>query len=438
MIRIPIGPRSRRCDGVARRDFLRVGGLAAFGLPALLRAEASGNPETAAPARSVILLYLGGGLSHHDSFDPKPDAPSEVKGQYGTIDTRLPGVRFSDKIPLLAARNDRFALVRSGAHGNDHHETATNWVLSGKFGSAFGDYPAMGAVVAHELGYRGPMPPYFAVPKNPSFTWELGKSAFLGGRYESFKSGDPNAPNFAVKDLTVTGDSSTGRVGRRQSLRLTVDDLARQVDSDDGLRTMDEFQRRAMDLVVSPEARRAFDLDREDPRLRDRYGRTTTGQGCLLARRLIEAGVRFVTINSAGWDHHANIFGSLDRRLPEFDAAFSALLDDLQGRGLLESTLVVAMGEFGRTPKLNATAGRDHWGHAASLVFAGANIVPGRVIGRTDDQGAHVIDRPVSPADVASTIYQALGVDPARHLMTPENRPVAILDEGSPISEMLA
>jgi len=439
MFRVPIGPKTARCDGVSRRDFLRVGGLASLGLPALLRAEAAAGGASASPsARSVILLYLGGGLSHHDSFDPKPDAPAEVRGNYGTIATRLPGVRFSDKIPLLAARNDRFSLVRSGAHGNDHHETATNWVLSGKFGSAFGDYPAMGAVVAHELGYRGPMPPYFAVPKNPSFTWELGKSAFLGGRCESFRSGDPNEQFFAVKDLAFSGDSSPARLARRRSLRLAVDDLARQVESDDGLRTMDEFQRRAMDLVVSPEARRAFDMKGEDPRLRDRYGRTTAGQGCLLARRLVEAGVRFVTVNSGGWDHHATIYPSLDRRLPEFDAALATLLDDLEARGLLESTLVVAMGEFGRTPKINDKAGRDHWGHAASLVFAGGGIAPGRVIGRTDDQGGYVTDRPASPADVAATIYHAVGVDPAGHLMTPENRPVPILDEGSPIAELLA
>ena len=440
MFRLPIGPGSRRCDGLNRRDFLRVGGLASLALPTLLRSEAlaKGNHPETAPARSVILLYLGGGLSHHDSFDPKPEAPAEVKGKYGTIATRLPGVRFSDQLPRLAAMNDRYSLVRSGAHGNDHHETATNWVLSGRFGSAFGDYPAIGSVVAHELGYRGPMPPYFAVPRNPSFTWELGKSAFLGGRFESFKGGDPNDAHFQVKDLALSRDHSAARLGRRQTLRLAVDDLARQVESDDGLKTMDEFQRRALDLVVSPEARRAFDLAHEDPRLRDRYGRTTTGQGCLLARRLVEAGVRFVTVNSAGWDHHDNIFRSLDRRLPEFDSALSALIEDLDARGLLETTLVVAMGEFGRTPKINDKAGRDHWGHAASLVFAGGGVAPGRLIGKTDDQGAYVVDRPVSPAEVAATIYGAVGVDPARNLMTPENRPVAILDEGSPIAELLA
>jgi uncharacterized protein (DUF1501 family) len=204
------------------------------------------------------------------------------------------------------------------------------------------------------------------------------------------------------------------------------------------LRTLDEFQRRAVDLVLSSEARRAFDIPREDPRLRDRYGRNTTGQSCLLARRLVESGVRFVTVNSGGWDHHAKIFASLDRRLPELDLALSALIDDLDSRGLLESTLVVAMGEFGRSPKVNKEAGRDHWGHVASLVWAGGGVQPGRVIGQSDDQGGYVSDRPARPADVAATIYKAVGVDPSNHLMTPENRPVAILDEGSPITELFA
>ncbi|HWE35558.1 MAG TPA: DUF1501 domain-containing protein [Isosphaeraceae bacterium] len=442
MLSLPVGPHWGRCDGVRRRDFLQVGALAAFGLPTLLQAEVRADDGEAADrpkqtAQSVILVYLGGGLSHHDSFDPKPEAPTEVRGKYGAIATKLPGVTFGDKLERLAARNDRFALVRSGSHGNDHHETATNWVLSGRFGSPFGDYPAIGAVVAHELGYRGPLPPYFAVPRNPSFTWELGKSAFLGGRYESFKTGDPNDANFKVQDITPPAGLGA-KLDRRQTLRAAVDGLAGQVEADDQLRTLDEFQRRAVDLILSPEARRAFDVRREDPRLRDRYGRTTLGQSCLLARRLVEAGVRFVTVNSGGWDHHAKIFDSLDRRLPELDLALSALLDDLGVRGLLESTLVVAFGEFGRSPKVNKDAGRDHWGHVASLVWAGGGVAPGRVVGRSDDQGASVTDRPVRPADVAWTIYRALGVDPTRHLVTPENRPVAILDEGAPIDELFA
>ena len=234
------------------------------------------------------------------------------------------------------------------------------------------------------------------------------ESAFLGGRCESFKSGDPNDPNFRVQDLTRLNVE----VDRRQTLRQSVDNLARQVESDDGLKTLDEFQKRAMDLVLSPEARRAFDIRREDPRLRDRYGRTTTGQSCLLARRLVESGVRFVTVNSGGWDHHANIFQSLDKRLPEIDACLSSLIEDLDSRGLLDSTLVLCMGEFGRSPKVNKEAGRDHWGHVASLMWAGGGVKGGRVIGASDDQGAYVTDRPIRPADVAATIYQAVGVDP--------------------------
>nr|WP_295663401.1 DUF1501 domain-containing protein [Polymorphobacter sp.] len=439
MFRIPIGPGRPRCDGVSRRDFIQVGGLTALALPTLLRSEArAASVAQPATARSVILVYLGGGLSHHDSFDPKPDAPAEVRGQYGTRPTKLPGIRFGDKLERLAARNDRFSLLRSGTHGNDHHETATNWVMSGRLGSAFGDYPAIGAVVSHELGYRGPMPPYFAVPRNPSFTWELGRSAFLGGRFESFKTGDPNDGGFRVQDVSTPAGDTQRSIDRRQTLRQAVDGLARQVDTDDQLRTLDEFQRRAVDLVLSPEARRAFDIAREDPRLRDRYGRNTTGQSCLLARRLVESGVRFVTVNSGGWDHHAKIFPSLDRRLPELDLALSALIDDLESRGLLESTLVVAMGEFGRSPKVNKEAGRDHWGHVASLVWAGGGVQPGRVIGQSDDQGGYVSDRPARPADVAATIYKAVGVNPLNNLLTPENRPVAILDEGSPITELFA
>jgi hypothetical protein len=438
MFGIPLGPTRRRCDGVTRRDLLQIGGLGALALPTLLRSEAQAEASPSnATAKSVILVYLGGGLSHHDSFDPKPDAPGEVKGQYNAIKTTIPGVQLGEKLPLLASRLDKFALLRSGTHGNDHHETATNWVLSGKFGSAFGDYPAIGSVVSHELGYRGPMPPYFAVPRNPSFTWELGRSAFLGGRYESFKSGDPNDPNFRVRDVsTVPGFAQ--RVDRRQTLRQAVDGLARQIDADDQLRTLDEFQRRAIDLVLSPEARRAFDIAGEDPRIRDRYGRTTTGQSCLLARRLVEAGVRFVTVNSGGWDHHAKIFESLDKRLVELDNALSALFDDLSSRGLLDSTLVVTMGEFGRSPKVNKDAGRDHWGHVASLVWAGGGVQGGRVIGRSDDQGGYVTERPVRPADVAATIYKAVGVDTSHNLYTPENRPVQILDEGSPVEELFA
>lgn len=381
-------PAARPCTRASRRDFLRVGslGLAGLSLPTWVRAEAGGSAGRPR-AKSAILVFLGGGLSHLDTFDPKPDAPAEIRGPFDTIGTAVPGLRVSDRLPLLARVMDKVALVRSGTHTSDHHETAANWVLSGRFGTAFGDYPALGAVVAHETGFAGPLPPHVAVPRNPAFTWELGKSAFLGGRFESFKAGDPNRAN--VREL-------------------------------------------------SPAARAAFAIDREPEKLRDRYGRTTAGQSLLLARRLVESGVRFVTVSSAGWDHHAGIFENLDKKLPEFDRGLSALIEDLHDRGTFEDTLLVVMGEFGRTPTINPAAGRDHWGQAGSLLFAGAGVKPGLVLGKTDGYGAYVTERPVSPADVAYTILDSLGIDPHKHLPTPDGRPVEILDQGACVTELFA
>ncbi len=421
-----------------RRHLLRVGALSALGLtlPGLLKARAASPRKSR--AKSVLLVYLGGGLSHHDSFDLKPDAPAEVRGNYKPIDTVVPGLKVGQLLPHMAKVMDRLTLVRSGSHNNDHHETATNWVLCGRFGTPFGDYPAMGAVVAHENRFRGVLPPYVAVPRNPSFTWELGKSAFLGGRYESFKAGDPNEPNYKVQDVAPPEPLTARRAARRQTLLQAVDGLARRVEGNDLIATYDEFQQRAASMVLSSEARRAFAIEQENDRLRDRYGRTTFGQSALLARRLIEAGVTFVTVTYGGWDHHAKIFPSLDRKLPEFDRGFSALIEDMHLRGLLADTLVLCFGEFGRTPKLNKDAGRDHWGPAASLLFAGAGVRGGQVIGATDKQGAYVTRRPVAPADVACTVYEALGIDPRKQLMTPDGRPVEILDGGETVKELFA
>lgn len=440
MLQLFFGRQSSRCDGVTRRDVLQVGALGMLGLalPQLFRAEAQARSPRRPRARSVILIFLGGGLSHHDSFDPKPEAPEEIRGVYRPIATSVPGLYISERLPRLARVMNKLALIRSGSHNNDHHETATNWVLSGRFGSPFGDYPAMGAVVSHELGFRGELPPYVAIPRNPSFTWELGKSAFLGGRYESFKTGDPNAPNFRVPDLTQAEPLSERQAQRRRSLLAAVDQLARQIEGNDQLATYDEFQQRAAALILSPTARQAFALEQEPARLRDRYGRNTFGQSCLLARRLVERGVRFVTVTFGGWDHHSRIWDGLNHKLPELDQGLSALLEDLDCRGLLAETLVTAFGEFGRTPRINNQVGRDHWGPAASLLFAGAGVRGGQVIGATDRQGAYVTRRPVAPADVAYTIYEAVGVDPHRWLMHPEGRPIEILDSGEPIRELFA
>jgi uncharacterized protein (DUF1501 family) len=432
---------NRRCDGQSRRDFLRVGAVGGLGLtlPGLLsQSRAASEKKNKARAKSVILVYLGGGLSHHDSFDPKPDAPAEVRGKYKPIDTVVPGLRISEMVPRIARMMNRLTLVRSGAHNNDHHETATNWVMSGRFGSAFGDYPAIGAVVAHETGFHGKLPPYVAVPRNPSFTWELGKSAYLGGRYESFKTGDPNTPDFKVQDVSPAEKLSAKRAGRRKSLLAAVDGLAKQVEGNDLIATYDEFHERAASMILSSEARGAFSIEKESDRLRERYGRNTFGQSCLLARRLVERGVRFVTVNNGGWDHHAKIWEGLGHRLPEFDCGFSALIEDMDSRGMLADTLVLAMGEFGRTPKINKDAGRDHWAPAASLIFAGAGVRRGFVLGQTDKQGAFATRRPVAPGDVACTIYEALGIDPRKQLTAPDGRPIEILDKGENVKELFA
>jgi hypothetical protein len=441
MIDISLTPSLHRtCNGVSRRSFLRVGGLGAVGLSlanmlAFEKAFAA-VPSSRPRAKSVILVYLGGGLSHHDSFDLKPDAPEEIRGKYKSIDTNVAGVKIGELLPRMAQTMDKVCLVRSGSHENDHHETATNWVLCGKFGSPFGDYPAMGAVVAKETGFAGMLPPYVSIPKNPSFTWELGKSAFLGGRFESFKAGDPNQNDYKVRDLSMPAGVTPKVVERRKSLLAAVDTLSSHIRGNDQMATYDEFQQRAAEMVLSPMAQSAFDIGQESTELRDAYGRNEFGQGCLLARRLVERGVRFVTINNGGWDHHAKIWQGLEKKLPMFDQGFATMIQDLSARGLLDETLVLVMGEFGRTPKVNKDAGRDHWGRAGSLLFAGAGVQGGKVIGATDKDGAFVTDRPVRPADVCYTVYEALGIDPRSEIHTPEGRPMPILSEGGLIGEL--
>ena len=435
------------CNGWSRRDFIRVGALAPFGLSlggmfaaqnslAGLPSAAVGSAVRAPRAKSVLLVFLGGGISHHDSFDMKPDATEEIRGKYKSISSDVTGLSVCELLPKMAKTMSKVALVRSQQHGNDHHETATNWVLSGKFGTPFGDHPAMGAVVAHETGFAGRVPPYVAVPKNPAFTWELGKSAWLGGRYESFKAGDPNAKEFKVRDLSCASPMTPAQGARRQSLLKAVDSLSRQIEGNDQIATYDEFQRKAAEMVLAPDAQAAFDIEKETVKTRDNYGRSEFGQSCLLARRLVESGVRFVTVNSGGWDHHAKIFENLDKKLPMFDQGFSALIHDMDERGLLKDTLVVCMGEFGRTPKVNKDVGRDHWGHAGVMLFAGAGVQPGRIIGATDKTGSYVTDRPVKPSDVCCTVYEALGIDSHKMLLTPEGRPTHILDDGEVIKEL--
>lgn len=433
----------RQCNGITRRDLLQVGGLSAAGwsLADLLRAEAAQaatGGSTRARAKNVLLVFLGGGLTHHDTFDPKPDAPEEIRGKYGVIPTRLPGVRFTDQVPHLAQCNDLFALVRSQVSGSDHHETSTQWMLTGNYGTAQGgDFPSIGAVVTHETKPLNTLPPYVAIPQNPSFTWELGKAAWLGEQCESFKTGDPSKANWKVTNLSLQADVNLNRLGRRRGLLEAVDTLARKIEGNQDLKSMDTFYQRAAQMVLSEEARTAFDLGKESDATKERYGRKDRfGMQALLARRLVEANVRFVMLNLGGWDHHAKIFESCDRMLKPWDQAMAALLTDMKDRGLLDETLVAIYGEFGRTSRINKDAGRDHWAHAGSMLFAGAGVRGGQVIGASDDKGEYVTDRPVRPAEVAATIYQALGVNYHTELSTPSGRPVRILPDTEPIREL--
>ncbi len=442
MLDIDAGAGQKLCSGVTRRDFVRLGSLSVLGLtlPDLLRLEAARAAEKTAQktrAKNVLLIYLGGGLTHHDTMDPKPDAPQEIRGKYGVIPTTIAGVKFSSMMPELAKCTDIFALCRSQVTGSDHHETAAQWMLTGNYGvMQGGDYPSIGAIVTHETTPLNTLPPYVAIPKNHSFTWELGKAAWLGERYESFKSGACGDANWKVPNLSLLSDVPQERLNRREGMLKTIDNLARRVEASDQLSSMDSFYQRATQMILSSEARQAFDLSKETDKVRDTYGRDFWGNQALLARRMVEANVRFVLLCQGGWDAHSNIFPSCDKSLPGFDRSVAALLRDMEQRGLLKDTLVAMYGDFGRTSKINKDNGRDHWGNAGVMLFAGAGIRGGQVIGTTDERGEYVTERPIRPPEIAATIYSALGIDYEKVLYTPQNRPVRILPECEPIKEL--
>lgn len=442
MLDFDIGDNQRLCDGTSRRNFLRLGTLSILGLslPTLLRleaAQAAGKVATKAKAKNVLLIYLGGGLTHHDSFDPKPDAPQEIRGKYGVIPTKIAGIRFSDKMQQMAKITELYALVRSQVTGSDHHETAAQWMLTGNYGlMQGGDYPSIGSIVNHETSPLNALPQYVAIPRNHSFTWELGKAAWLGERHESFKTGDPTPASWKVPNLSLLADVSESRLARRGKMLTAIDSLAKKVEASDQLASMDTFYQRATQMILSSEARQAFDLTKEPEKVQERYGKDYWGRQALLARRLIENNVRFVLLNQGGWDHHGNIFPACDSALPALDRSVSALLSDMHERGLLAETLVAMYGDFGRTSKINKDNGRDHWGNAGVMIFAGAGVRGGQIIGTTDERGEYVVDRAVRPPEVAATLYHALGIDYNKLLYTPQQRPVSILPECEPVKEL--
>jgi len=430
----------------SRRSFLTAGslGLGGLALPVLLRARAA-DP---APSRetAVILVFLSGGPAQLDTFDPKPDAPVEFRGPFASIPTALPGIRFTELFPELAARADRLSVLRSVRHATGGHHHGDHWVMTGthpdnlQFG--VNHRPAVGAVAARFRGPNRPgMPAYVGIPRETGY----GGPAYLGPGYACFPCADPNAPDFRGPNLRLPAGVTADVVADRRRLTGTLDRMRRDLDARGTAAAMDGFRRAAYDLVLGADARAAFDLGREDGRLRDRYGRTRVGQSCLMARRLVEAGVTFVVVEDfehTEWDLHGPSGGNLTAEAgtrikgPHLDRALSALLDDLAARGRLDSTLVVAMGEFGRTPRINGTGGRDHYPFVYSVLLAGGGLRHGQVIGASDARAEHPRERPLGPGDVLATVYHVLGIDPRTAPADGSGRPIPLVEKGDVIREL--
>jgi uncharacterized protein (DUF1501 family) len=426
MLRLPIG-RASDCQALSRRQFLQVGAVGAFGLTlsGLLRSRAAAGAASRKDI-SCILLWMSGGPSHHETFDPKPDAPDRIRGEFRPIRTAIPGVHFGEHLPRMAAIAGQYALLRSLNPRNGSHGTADAYMMSGHAYAPAMTYPCYGSVISQQRGDRRGMPPFLQLGNSVSDTFGGGTAGFLGNTHNPYVvPGDPNEPTFSVRDVTPPRGVSLGRVERRLEMLRSLDRWQEHMDRSDAVTSMDTFYDKARSLLTAPETRRAFDLSMESHTLRDAYGRTTLGQSCLLARRLIEAGVRFVTVSDGGWDTHGDNFNTLkNKRLPPLDRAYPALLQDLKDRGLLETTLVVWMGDFGRTPQINGSAGRDHWASVGNVIFAGAGVRPGVVVGATDREGGGCVRDQYFTEDVAATLYQQLGIPRDTTFTTSDGRPI--------------
>ncbi len=438
--------RTSDCTGVSRRTFLRVGGLATLGLslPGFLRlqrlAADSGRADPTKKGVRCILLWMQGGPSHHDTFDPKPEAPAEVRGEFGTIPTTLPGVRIAEHLPLLARQSDKYSIIRGHDPRNGSHGVADHLMMSGHKFNASLPFPCYGSVVARERGYKDGLFPFVQLGRNIDRRFNGGIAGFLGDQFNPFEvNEDPNAAAFKVRDLSLGSEAERARLERRYAMLTDLDHYQRKVEESAApVQARDEFYERAHGLITSPAAKKAFAVEAEPDRLREAYGRTTFGQSCLLARRLIEAGVRFVTVTDGGWDTHQENFKSLKtRKLPVLDRAYAALLQDLHDRGLLEGTLVVWFGDFGREPKINPSAGRDHWASAGAALMGGGGVKMGEVVGATDAMGSVVVDNPVTPQDLAATIYTALGVPLHTWYRAQDGRPIELVPEGKPVKQLI-
>ncbi|MBM3735805.1 MAG: DUF1501 domain-containing protein [Acidobacteria bacterium] len=423
-----------------RRNFISAGSLGLFGLSTadLLRA----NPGKA-KANSVILFWLEGGPSHIDTWDPKSNS------NFKPIRTSLPGVHYSELMPKMAAKAHKFATIRSmHTRGNDHPQ-ATHYVITGHEVNPAMQFPSVGSIITKEMGPRNAVPPHILVPK-----WDRGRqyedyfrASFLGGDYDPMCIPDPAKPDFQVTDLSLPKSVSQASVESRSAFLSAVDRRYRGLNQTAEHANMDAFTAQAMKMITTPAVREAFDLSKEPDKLKERYGKDSIGTSCLMARRLVEAGARFVTAagyHGTSWDTHSdNDKSHRDRLCPTLDRTLVALVEDLEERGLLDSTIVIAMGEFGRTPNINPNLGRDHWPNAWSLAVAGGGLKTGQVIGATDERGANVTDRVITMGDLYATVFQALGVDYTKEYMSPIGRPIKIANSledrtGEPVRELLA
>ncbi|WP_013629647.1 DUF1501 domain-containing protein [Rubinisphaera brasiliensis] len=428
---------------LSRRGFLTVGALAGAGLalPDLLRlqsaqAELKDYSNFEGTAKSVIHIFLPGGIAQQESFDPKPFAPIEYRGEMKQIKTKIDGVQFGETLPKTAQIADRLTIINSMTHGEAAHERGTHNMFTGYRPSPAIQYPSIGAIVSHQLGTRNNLPPYVCVPNQPN---EYAGTGYLSSSYAPFSLGsDPASNGFKVRDLDMYAGIDDSRFATRRSALEAVNEHFRAIEKSDKLAAMDSFYDRAYSLLSSPEARNAFDLEKEDAKTRDAYGRGQAGARMLMARRLVESGVRLVNLTYGGWDMHQNIVSGFKRLMPDFDQAFSALIKDLEDRGMLDDTLVMVSSEFGRTPKINKDAGRDHWPKVFSVALAGGGVKKGYVHGTSDATATEPDLDPVGPEDLFTTVYHTLGIVADKEIMAPGDRPIEIVDGGKVIKDILA
>ncbi|MEZ6110530.1 MAG: DUF1501 domain-containing protein [Pirellulaceae bacterium] len=429
-----------RGNALSRRGFLTVGAAGGLTLAQMLqmrqaRAEQKSYDFIDAKALSVIHVFLPGGMAHQESFDPKPYSPIEYRGEMKTIKTNT-GEVVSETIPKLAAMADKLCIIRSMTHGEAAHERGTHNMFTGYKPSPALQFPSFGSVISHEYGPRNNMPPYVCIPNQPN---EFAGSGYLSSSFAPFSLGaDPASNGFKVRDLNLPNGVTDERFARRRSALEAVNYYFSQRDKSDNVGAMNTFYERAYSMVSSPAAREAFDLDKEDAKTREAYGANQAGSRLLMARRLVEAGVRMVTLTYGGWDMHNNVTAGMRNQMPSLDQGLAALITDLEGRGLLDSTMIMVSSEFGRTPKINQTAGRDHWPKVFSVMLAGGGIKGGLIYGTSNATASEPDLDPIGPADLATTMYYQMGIIADKELMAPGDRPIEIVDGGKVVKQLLA